>query len=155
MFHLEYKYNCICVWFECDGPVEFDFNDIQDDNHYTQGRYVLLSQILEDHEFPHIAKLESCIDEDQLKNICDATSRFSSYYSAVVETRIRNWMAVLLKIKIFCRLLITGPMKMYSKFGQLKWILVSHMLKLVGKWSMTGCSFSTAVANLCMYKYLV
>ena len=62
---------------------------------------MLLSQILEDHEFPHIAKLESCVEEDQLKNICDTTSRFSSYYSAVVEIRIRNWMAILLKIRYF------------------------------------------------------
>ena len=35
--------------------------------------------------------------------------------------------------KIFYRLLIAIPMKMYSKFGQSKWLLVSHMLKLVRK----------------------
>ena len=35
----------------------------------------------------------------------------------------------------FCRLLIAVPLKMYSKFGQPKWILVGQMLKLVGKWS--------------------
>ena len=32
---------------------------------------------------------------------------------------------------IFYRLLIAVPLKMYRKFGQPKWILVSQMLKLV------------------------
>ena len=35
---------------------------------------------------------------------------------------------------IFRRLLIAFPLKMYSKFGQPKWILVGQMLELVGKW---------------------
>jgi len=30
---------------------------------------------------------------------------------------------------------------MYSKIGQPKWILVSQMLKLVGKWPMANCYF--------------
>ena len=41
----------------------------------------------------------------------------------------------------FCRLLIAVPLKMYSKFGRPKWILVSQMLKLVGKWPMASCYF--------------
>ena len=32
------------------------------------------------------------------------------------------------------RLLIVVPLRMYRKFGQPKWILVSQMLKLVRKW---------------------
>ena len=44
---------------------------------YMQSHYVLLNQILEDPEFPHISKLESCLDEDQLNNVCDFTSKFS------------------------------------------------------------------------------
>jgi len=32
--------------------------------------------------------------------------------------------------KTFCRLLIAIPLKMYSKIGQPKWILVGQMLKM-------------------------
>jgi len=45
---------------------------------------------------------------------------------------------------IFCRLLIAIPLKMYSKIGQLKWILVGQILKLIGKWPMANCYSSTA-----------
>ena len=38
--------------------------------------------------------------------------------------------------RIFYRLLTAVPLKMYGKFGRPKWILVSQMLKLVGKWAM-------------------
>lgn len=40
----------------------------------AKGRYVLLNQILEDHEFPHVTKLEPFIDDSQLQNICDTTT---------------------------------------------------------------------------------
>ena len=43
--------------------------------------------------------------------------------------------------RTFCRLLIAIPLKMYSKFGQPKWILVGQMLKLVRKWPMANCHF--------------
>jgi len=43
--------------------------------------------------------------------------------------------------RTFCRLLIAIPLKMYSKIDQTKWILVSQMLKLVGKWPMANCYF--------------
>ena len=46
-----------------------------------------------------------------------------------------------LKIGHFCKLSIAIPLKMYSKFGQPKWILVGQMLKLVGKWPMADCYF--------------
>jgi len=36
--------------------------------------------------------------------------------------------------RTFCWLCIAIPLKMYSKIGQPKWILVNQMLKLVGKW---------------------
>ena len=36
--------------------------------------------------------------------------------------------------RTICQLLIAVPLKMYSKFGQPKWILVSQMLKLAEKW---------------------
>ena len=36
--------------------------------------------------------------------------------------------------RIFCRLLIAVPLKMYSKFDNKKWILIGQMLKLVRKW---------------------
>ena len=52
----------------------------------------------------------------------------------VVEIRIRNWLTVFFEDRIFYRLLVTVPLKMYRKFGQPKWILVGQMLKLVGKW---------------------
>jgi len=52
---------------------------------------------------------------------------------SVVEIRIRNWLPFF-KIGAFCRLLIAIPLKMYSKIGQPRWILVCQMLKLVGKW---------------------
>ena len=38
--------------------------------------------------------------------------------------------------RIFYRLLITVPLKIYRKFGQLKQILVGQILKLIGKWPM-------------------
>ena len=43
--------------------------------------------------------------------------------------------------RIFDRLLIAVPLKMYRKDGRPKWILVSQMLKLVGKWPMANCYF--------------
>ena len=46
-----------------------------------------------------------------------------------------------LKIGHFCKLSIAIPLKMYSKFGRPKWILVGQMLKLVGKWPMADCYF--------------
>ena len=51
----------------------------------------------------------------------------------VLEIRIRNWLAIFLKIAYF----IGVPLKMYRKFGRPKWILVRQMLKLIGKWPMT------------------
>ena len=41
----------------------------------------------------------------------------------------------------FCRLLIAVLLKMYSKFGRSKWILVGQMMKSVGKWPMVSCYF--------------
>ena len=46
-----------------------------------------------------------------------------------------------LENQTFCRFLIAVLLKVYSKFGQPKWILVSQMLKLVGKWLMAICYF--------------
>ena len=46
-----------------------------------------------------------------------------------------------LEDRIFYRLLITVPLKMYRKYGRPKWILVGQMLKLVGKWPMADCYF--------------
>ena len=43
--------------------------------------------------------------------------------------------------RTFYRLLTAVPLKLYSKFGRPKWILVGQMLKLVGKWPMAGCYF--------------
>ena len=43
--------------------------------------------------------------------------------------------------RIFYRLLIVVPLKMYRKYCQPKWILVGQMLKLVGKWPMANCYF--------------
>ena len=58
--------------------------------------------------------------------------------STVLEIRIRNWLGIF-EEGIFYRLLITVPLKMYRKYGRPKWILVSQMLILVGKWPMTDC----------------
>ena len=65
-----------------------------------------------------------------------------AFHNTVVELRVRNWWAVFFEDRTFCRLSIAFPLKMYSKFGQPKWILVGQMLKLVGKWPMAGCSRS-------------
>ena len=35
---------------------------------------MLLNQMLEDPDYPHVSKLESYIDDSQLANICDITS---------------------------------------------------------------------------------
>jgi len=43
--------------------------------------------------------------------------------------------------RTFCKVLITIPLKMYSKIGQPKWILVGQMLKLVRKWPMADLFF--------------
>ena len=51
--------------------------------------------------------------------------------------------------RIFYRLLIAIPMKTSRKFGRPKWILVSQMLKLVGKWPMADLFL--ALACVCMY----
>ena len=68
--------------------------------------------------------------------------RFWPDHYTVLEIRIRNWMAVSLIYRIFYRLLIAVPLKMYRKCGQLNWILVRQMLKLVRKWPMADCYFS-------------
>ncbi|XP_065887767.1 ribonuclease H2 subunit B-like [Dysidea avara] len=39
-----------------------------------KGHYVLLNQMLEDPDYPHVSKLESYIDDSQLANICDITT---------------------------------------------------------------------------------
>ena len=44
-----------------------------------------------------------------------------------------------LKIGYFIGYYTAVPLKMYGKFGRSKWILVSRMLKLVGKWPMANC----------------
>ena len=43
--------------------------------------------------------------------------------------------------RTFCRLLIAVPLKIYSRFGRPKLILVGQMFKLVGKWPMADCYF--------------
>ena len=43
--------------------------------------------------------------------------------------------------RIFYRLLIAVPLRMYRKVDQPNWILVSQMLKLVGKWPIANCYF--------------
>ena len=43
--------------------------------------------------------------------------------------------------RIFYWLLIAVPLKMYRKYGQLKWILIGQMLKLVRKWPIADCYF--------------
>ena len=47
----------------------------------------------------------------------------------------------ILEDRIFYMLLITVPLKMYRKLGQPKWVLVSQILKYVGKWPMADCYF--------------
>ena len=47
----------------------------------------------------------------------------------------------------FCRLLMAFPLKMYSKFGRPKQILVGQMLKLVRKWPMASCHFRTVLLH--------
>ena len=68
------------------------------------------------------------------------TYKLHTYIYTLLEIRSRNWLAVLLKIAyVSYRLLIAIPLKMYRKFGRLKWILVSQMLKLFGKCPMADC----------------
>ena len=50
---------------------------------------------------------------------------------SVIEIRVRIWLAVF-EDGTFCGLLMAFPL--YIKVGQPKWILVWHLLKLVGNW---------------------
>ena len=56
----------------------------------------------------------------------------------VIEIRIRHWSAIFFEDQTFCMLLIGVPLKMYSKIGQPKRILVGQdrqVLKLFnGHW---------------------
>jgi len=61
-------------------------------------------------------------------------------YMAMVEIKVRNLSAIF-EDRAFCRLLIAIPLKMHSKIGQPKWILVGQMLKLVRKWPMANYEF--------------
>ena len=37
--------------------------------------------------------------------------------NAVIEIRIRKWLAIFFEVKMFYRLLTAVPLKMYGKFG--------------------------------------
>ena len=56
---------------------------------------------------------------------------------AALEIEIRNWSAIF-EDRICNRLVIAVPLKMYRKFGQLKWILVDQIFK---KWPMADYYF--------------
>ena len=58
-----------------------------------------------------------------------------------VRNKSRKLVGYFWEDRTFCRLSLPVPLKMYSKFGQPKWILVSQMLKLVGKWPMASYNF--------------
>ena len=72
-------------------------------------------------------------------------------YIPVLEIRIRNWSAVF-EDRIFYRLLIAVPLKMYGKFGQPKWIVVGQILKLVRKWPMADLFL--ALTYVCTYVHM-
>jgi len=61
--------------------------------------------------------------------------------------------------RTFCRLLIAIPLKIYSKIGQLKWFLVSQMLKLARKWptvipsTVTLANFMVLWIEECLLSY--
>ena len=58
----------------------------------------------------------------------------------VVEIRVKSW-STMFEDRTLYRLLIVVQLKMYSKLGQPKSVLVGQMLKLVGKWPMADCYF--------------
>ena len=75
-----------------------------------------------------------------------AHTQFQGFFQSCItnisdKNKGQNLVGHFLKIGHFCRLLIVIPLKMYSKFGQPKWILVGQLLKLVGKWPMASCYF--------------
>ena len=48
----------------------------------------------------------------------------------MVEIIFRNWLAIFCEERTFCRLLFAVPLKVYSKFGQPKWILIEICQKM-------------------------
>jgi len=70
-----------------------------------------------------------------------ATMYIASYIGTSGRNKGQKLVSHFFDDRTFCRLLIAIPLKMYSKIGQPKWILVSQMLKLVGKWPMANCYF--------------
>ena len=79
---------------------------------------MLLNQILEDPEFPHVTKLESCVDEDQLKNICDVTSRFSRYSQPFIV----QLFFVYVSMYIASTAVTSGPLFRYNEDKTLAWL---------------------------------
>ena len=62
-------------------------------------------------------------------------------YSLSGRNKDQKLVGHFLENPTFCRLLIAVPLKMYSKHGRPKWILVGQMVKLVRKWPMANCYF--------------
>ena len=62
-------------------------------------------------------------------------------HSSSVRNKGQKLVGRFLENQTFCRFFIGVPLKMYSKFGRPKWILVSQMLKLGGKWPVASCYF--------------
>ena len=62
------------------------------------------------------------------------------YISTSGRNKGQKLVGHFLKIGHFCKLSIAIPLKIYSKFGRPKWILIDQMLKLI-KWPMADCYF--------------
>ena len=75
----------------------------------------------------------NCKDCTPSKISCMQYDQVGMYMMTIFSDRNKGYKLV--KNRAFCRLLITVPLKMYSKFGQ----PVGRMLKLVRKWPMANC----------------
>ena len=83
--------------------------------------------------------VRSCLQED----LC-----MSTYACISVRNKTQKLVGCFLENQTFFRILINVPLKMYSKFGQPKWILVGQMLKWPenGQWP---AAISTYMCVLC------
>ena len=72
---------------------------------------------------------------------CQLSKRYFKFWNPQSSARNKDQKLVgrFFENGYFLGYRLLSPLKMYRKFGWPKWILVSQMLKLVGKWPMADC----------------
>jgi len=83
---------------------------------FAQGHYVLLNQMLEDPDYPHVSKLESYVDESQLSNICDVTSECTHHSLGMCKFYMSVFTFAASSV------ITTGPLYRFNEEKTLKWV---------------------------------